>query len=416
MEANYENAVESLKKYKQQRLLQELENTNQKQELASQILAMPWEELVKLYESTLHKPEIESKYIEHIHYTDKSKLQQEEKQKIDAAGIEKIKNKKYAVVTMAGGQGTRLGHKGPKGTYLIPVDPEPKYLFQILAENLQKECKTYGVEIPWYIMTSRENNEETVRFFEEHQYFGYPKEYVQFFKQSEMPLIDTNGELLIDKNGLIKEASDGNGGIYRAMEKNHILEDMKNKGVEWVVVGGVDKIVLNPVDPTLLGLTIMEENRIASKSVVKTNPKERVGVFCKINGRPKVIEYTELPEEMAEEVDENGELMYGEVNILSHLYHISALQEFSKEKLPYHVAFKKASYKAVDGEWVEVKEPNAYKFEAFIFDAFEKCDNMSILRVKREDEFAPIKNANEKQVDCPDTAQKLYNAFHAKNK
>ncbi len=414
MEANYEKAVECLQTYKQPRVLQELQNTEQKQALASQILSLPWEELAKLYESTLHKPEIESKYIEHIPYTDKSKLTVEEKERLDTIGAEKIQKGHYAVVTMAGGQGTRLGHKGPKGTFCIDVEPESKYVFQILTENLLKECQTYGVTIPWYIMTSRENHDETVGFFEKHQYFGYPAEYVQFFQQSELPLIDIKGELLIDKNGLIKEASDGNGGIYQAMEKHGILADMQQKGVEWIFIGGVDNILLNPVDPTLLGLTIVENNTIASKSVVKTNPKERVGVFCKINGKPKVIEYTELPEEMAEEVDENGELMYGEVNILSHLYHISALQQFSKDKLPYHVAFKKASYKDVEGNWVEVTEPNAYKFEAFIFDAFEQCDNMSILRVKREDEFAPIKNANEKQVDCPDTAKKLYDAFHAK--
>lgn len=413
MEANYQKAVACLKQYKQMRVLKELENSDKKQALASQILSIQWEELVDLYESTLHKPEIESNYIEHITYTDKAKLSEQEKQTLDVVGAEKIRNGNYAVVTMAGGQGTRLGHKGPKGTFCIPVEPEPKYLFQILAENLQKECTAYGVNLPWYIMTSHENHEETVQFFEQHQYFGYPKAYVQFFKQNEMPLIDTKGELLIDKNGMIKEASDGNGGIYQAMQKNGVLEDMKKRGVEWIFIGGVDNILLNPVDPTLLGLTIAEKNRIASKSVVKTNPKERVGVFCKVNGKPKVIEYTELPEEMAEEVDESGELMYGEVNILSHLYHISALEEFSKERLPYHVAFKKASYKNEEGEWIEVTEPNAYKFEAFIFDAFEKCADMTILRVKREDEFAPIKNANEKQVDCPDTAKRLYNTFHA---
>jgi len=414
MEANYQKAIECLQKYKQPRLKKELENSDKQQELASQILSMQWEELIALYESTLHKPEIESKYIEHITYTDKAKLGEQEKQALDSVGTKTIKSGKYAVVTMAGGQGTRLGHKGPKGTFRVLVEPQPKYLFQILAENLQKECETYGLILPWYIMTSRENHEETVAFFEEHAYFGYPKADVQFFKQSEMPLIDTKGELLIDKNGLIKEASDGNGGIYKAMAKNGVLEDMKKRGVEWIFIGGVDNILLHPVDPTLLGLTIKENNRIASKSVVKINPKERVGVFCKVNGKPKVIEYTELPEEMAEEVDESGELMYGEVNILSHLYHISALEEFSTETLPYHVAFKKASYKNEAGEWIEVTEPNAYKFESFIFDAFEKYADMTILRVKREEEFAPIKNANEKQVDCPDTAKKLYDAFHAK--
>lgn len=329
-------------------------------------------------------------------------------------GVDIIKNNKYAVITMAGGQGTRLGHKGPKGTFCINTVNGEKYLFQIIVESLEKANKKYDVIIPWYIMTSEENNDQTIQFLEENNYFGYPKEKVKFFKQGKVPMIKTNGNLIIDKNKLIKEASDGNGSIYKSLKNAKLLDEMKANGIEWVFVGGVDNILLKIVDPILTGLTISEKNLISSKSVVKKNAKERVGVFCKLNGVPKVIEYTELPEQMAEETDKSGDLMYGEVNILSHLFNIKALEKLAEQRLPYHTAFKKSNYLNEDGEFIEVSDPNAYKFESYIFDGFSFFDDMSILRVNRENEFAPIKN--KEGSDSPETAIQLYNDYIEKYK
>lgn len=167
------------------------------------------------------------------------------------------------------------------------------------------------------------------------------------------------------------------------------------------------------VDPILTGLMVSENILSGGKSVVKAYPEERVGVFCKKDGKPSVIEYTEISKELSEALDENGELLYGESHILCNQFNISLLEEISKNKLPYHVAFKKASYLDASGNLVEPTEPNAYKFEAFIFDAFSIADNMSILRVKREEEFAPVKNAT--GVDSPETARALYKAFHGIN-
>ena len=196
------------------------------------------------------------------------------------------------------------------------------------------------------------------------------------------------------------------------MQKHGILKSMKEKDIQWVFIGGIDNILSNPVDPILLGLTISQNNVIASKSIAKTNPKEKAGVFCKSNGKPKVIEYTELPEQMAIQKNQQGELTFGEINILSHLFHISVLQNLADVKLPYHIALKKSNYLAQDGSYVEVNEPNVYKFEAFIFDAFERYNDMSILRVDRKDEFAPIKNAQGE--DSPQTATALYNEKQSK--
>ena len=401
--------TELLEKYNQKKLIKFLNilNEEEKRNLEKQIKNINFEQMMELYNATKKQVTFEEKNIEHIEYTDKSKLTKEEKNELDKIGEEIIKNGKYAVVTMAGGQGTRLGHSGPKGTLEISVNSGKKYLFQIIVESLQRANKKYNSNIPWYIMTSRENNKDTVDFLEKHNYFGYDKNNIKLFIQGELPSVDTNGNLVIGKDKKIKEAADGNGGIYEAMAKGHILEDMEKRGVEWIFVGGIDNVLLNIVDPTLVGLTIKENNLIASKSIVKRDPKEKAGVFCKVNGKPKVIEYTELPDELAEQVKEDGELVFGELNILSHLYNIKVLKDLAEVKLKYHTAFKKSDYLDENGNYIEVNEPNVYKFEAFIFDAFERYENMSILRVKREDEFAPIKN--KEGVDSPETAIKLYN-------
>lgn len=396
--------IEKLNKIGQLHIAKRLKDNNQ---LEEQVKRIDFEQIMKLYEGTKKSNDIEQKKFEGIGYVEKDKLSRKEYEELSDIGEEVIKNGRYAVVTMAGGQGTRLGHTGPKGTYKIDLVTSEKFLFEILVDSLKQISKKYGVDVPWYIMTSRENNNQTQKFLEEHSYFGYPSEKVKLFMQGELPLIDTNGKILLDKNGCIKEASDGNGGIYEAINKNGVLQDMKQKGIEWIFIGGIDNILLNISDPILIGLTVKQRNLIASKSVVKSNPKERVGVFGRVNGKPKVIEYTELPEKMAEETDANGNLIFGDANILNHLLNIKVLEDLANVKLPYHIALKKAGYLDEHNNYIEPTEPNAYKFEAFIFDAFERYEDMSVLRVKREDEFAPIKNAE--GADSPETAKKLYN-------
>lgn len=407
-------AEELLKENNQTNILNTLNQIDEskKEKLIKQILNLNFEQLKRLYQETKEKPEILDKKLEHIKYVDKYKLSEDKKSLYTKIGEDIIRNNKYAVVTMAGGQGTRLGHKGPKGTFKIDVRPEPKFLFQILAENLEAANKKYNVTLPWYIMTSTENNKETVEFFEEHNYFGYPKDHIKFFTQGNLPLLFTNGQLVLDKDYSIKEAADGNGCIYKAMREDKILEDMENRNVEWAFIGSVDNVLLNMVDPILIGLTIEEKHEVASKSIAKKDPSERVGVFCKANGVPSVIEYSELPKEMAELRDKDGELLYGEAHIMCNLFSIKALEKISKIDLPYHVANKKTNYMNEKGEFVEVTEPNAYKFEAFIFDAFNFFDDMSILRGRREEDFAPVKN--KEGNDSPNTAKELYNNYWRK--
>ena len=405
--------IELLKEYNQEHILNYLDmlDEEKKNNLKNQIEKLDFEQLKNLYEISNRDNDkaIKGVIIEHIPFVDKHKLEIDREEFLTKTGEDVIKNNKYAVVTMAGGQGTRLGHDGPKGTFKLNVKPNAKYLFEILAENLLRENKKYNVVIPWYIMTSTENNEKTVSFFEEHNYFGYPKENIKFFKQGNLPLLSEEGKLLIDENYNIKIASDGNGSIYKSMKNEGILSDMKKRGIEWIFIGAVDNAILNMCDPILIGLTIDEKNEIASKSVVKANPHEKVGVFCKKDNKPAVIEYTELPEQLAEETDEEGELLYGESHIMCNLYSLNALEKIANQNLPYHSAHKKANYIDEKGNFIKSTEPNAYKYEAFIFDGFNYFDNMTILRGIREEDFAPIKN--KEGVDSPETAIKLYNEY-----
>lgn len=410
-----QDTIDLLKMYNQEHIIKLIEKLDEdkKQVLVEQISKIDFNQLKELYDNTKKEIEIKENKIDPLPYLDKKKLSDEQKEEFQKLGDAILEKGEYAVVTMAGGQGTRLGHLGPKGTFKLDVYGKGKYLFEILAENLKEANQKYGKIIPWYIMTSKENNAETIEFMEKHNYFGYDKDSIRFFAQSELPLLDVNGKLLIGKDMKIKEASDGNGGTYSSLRASGCLAEMKEKGIKWVFIGSVDNALLKMADTILLGMAIDKKVQIASKSVVKANPHERVGVFCKMNGHPKVIEYTELPEKMAEEVDEEGELKYGESHIMCNLYTIEAIEKISKETLIYHSAFKKNAYMDESGKEIIPTEPNSYKFESFIFDAFELFDNIAILRGKREDDFAPVKNKD--GVDSPKTAKELYEKFWNKN-
>lgn len=412
------NYIEIVKKYNQEHLLKYIDlipTDEGKKDLISDIEKIDFERLKQLYSLSNQnfKNTMKAVMLEHIRVFDKDRFSDEENREILKIGEDIIANNQYAVVTMAGGQGTRLGHKGPKGTFILNVKPEPKSLFQIIAENLIKTNNKYGIILNWYIMTSTENNDETVKYFEDNNYFGYNSENVKFFKQGNLPLLSEDGKLVVNSEYRIKYAASGNGTIYEAMLNDGIIDDMKKKGIKWVFIGSVDNALLNMVDPMLLGLTKKRRTEIASKTIVKNSPYEKVGVFCKKNGKPGVIEYSEIPESLIEEVDEHGELMYGESHIMCNLYTLDAIEKIANVELPYHSAHKKVDFMQEDGNMFFAKEPNGYKYEAFIFDGFELFDDITLYRGKREEDFAPVKNAE--GVDSPETAAKLYNDFWFKN-
>ena len=398
---------ELLKKHNQEHLIKQYERLDEekKKQFLADLETIDFDFIENLYNK--NEDVNDNDEITPIDYYDKEKLEKAEY--YEGIGSKAIKEGKLAVVTMAGGQGTRLGHSGPKGTFDIGLDSH-KSLFELLCDTLKEAQSKYGVTIPWYIMTSRENNEKTIEFFKEHNYFDYPE--VNFFIQEVLPMVsDEDCKIIINEDGIIKMAANGHGGIYESLVKNKITDAMRSNGNEWVFIGGIDNCLLNMVDPILMGLTIDKGLPLASKSVVKSSPEEKAGVFCKRNGRPSIIEYTEITDEMAR-AEKDGELLYGEANILSHLFKVDFIEEISNKKLPYHIAHKKANYINDNGELVKPDKPNAYKFESFLFDAFKEADDMIVLRVKRENEFAPVKNSDEAGVDCPRTARVLYKKFH----
>ena len=411
MENKLKEIQDLLKKHKQEHLLNGYKklNDNRKKELIEQIQNTDFELIESLYRNTAKEDKNIDTNVEPIEYLDKYKLKDKFKY-YEEIGQKALRQGKLAAVTMAGGQGTRLGHNGPKGTFDIGLESH-KSLFELLSENIKNEADKYGVIVPWFIMTSEENYDDTIEFFKEHNFFGYElNKNIFFFNQGKLPMVDTEGKILIGEDGLIKQAADGHGGVYVALLKNGMLEKMKQMGIEWIYIGGVDNCLAKIVDPVFMGIAIDKGVIGASKSVVKANPKEKAGVFCKKNGRPSVIEYTEISEEMAEAVDKDGELLYGEANILCHIFKLSAIEKMAEKPLPYHSAFKKATYIDKDGNKIVPDSPNAYKFEAFLFDAFGELDDMAVVRVRREEEFAPVKNAE--GVDSPKTAKELYNKLH----
>lgn len=384
------------------------------EELADQILHIDFERLKTLDEEITHPCctcNIED--ISPVKAINPEKKDTEEIEEYIKIGEDVVKSGHFAIGIMAGGQGTRLGHNGPKGTFKLELNGETKSLFEIIVDKLRNAYEKYNVYLNCYIMTSPENNKETVAFFEKNNYFNYPKEYIKFFMQEDLPLLNKEGKLILGEDGLIKLASEGNGGIFYSMSKKGIIDDMKSKNIKWIFIGSVDNLLVKYVDTLLLGLAIKQNVNIATRTVIKNSPNERVGVLCKKNGKVKVIEYTEVPKEMMVATDEAGEFLYGESHIMCNLFSLEAIEKASTKELKYHVAVKKIKYIDENGKLVNPTEPNCYKFEKFVFDSFGLFDEIAILRGKREEDFAPIKNAEGQ--DSPETAKKLYENYMAKN-
>ena len=268
MNEELEKIKKVLKKYGQEHLLLKYDEMNdeQKKELLDQIKTIDFDLMQRLYEQATKPVDLETVTIEPIEHVDKSKLTVSEREMYEKKGIEAIKYNKFACVTMAGGQGTRLGHSGPKGTYIFDVEKN-KSIFEALCETLKDAWKKYDTVIPWYLMTSRENNEATVKFFKDNNYFGYPKEAIKFFKQGELPMISLDGKILLDENGMVKKAANGHGGTLQSMEKSHVIEEMKKNGIEWVFINGVDNVLVKPVDPLLIGMSIHIATNIPSSLI-----------------------------------------------------------------------------------------------------------------------------------------------------
>lgn len=329
---------------------------------------------------------------------------QAKKEELKEIGVEAIKNCKVGAILLAGGQGTRLGFDKAKGMYNIGVNKD-LYIFEQLIRNLQKVTDEAGAFVPLYIMTSDKNDTQTRNFFAEHDYFGYNKEYIKFFVQEMVPAVDFEGNVLVESEDSLAMSPNGNGGWFTSLLKAGLGEDMKEKGVEWLNVFGVDNVLQQIADPVFVGATIQSGCVSGAKVVRKCDPYERVGALCLEDGKPSIIEYYELTPEMAEATNEAGSLLYGFGVILNYLFSVEKLLEISAKQMPLHIVEKKVPYIDENGVAVKPEAPNAYKFETLILDMIYMMDNCLSFEVEREKEFAPIKNAT--GVDSVDSAREL---------
>lgn len=326
------------------------------------------------------------------------------KDEFESAGLEAIKACKVGAILLAGGQGTRLGFDKAKGMYNIGVTRE-LYIFEQLIENLKKVTNKAGAWVPLYIMTSDKNDEQTRAFFEEHNFFGYNKDFVKFFVQEMVPAVDFDGNILMEAEDSLAMSPNGNGGWYKSLVKAGLDKDLEEKGVEWLNVFAVDNVLQQIADPVFVGATLASGCVSGAKVVRKCDPYERVGALCLEDGKPSIVEYYELTPEMAEAKGDNGSLLYGFGVILNYIFRVDKLNEIANSALPLHIVEKKVPYLDENGTFVKPETPNAYKFETLILDMIYMMDNCLSFEVDREKEFAPVKNAT--GVDSVESAREL---------
>ena len=394
--------INTLKENHQLALAQALEKAAPADRAAieKQLSAVNWEELSRLIRDyVFQKPETEvpddltpAPFFPFPPKTDAEKIRYAE---AEAAGKSLLAQGKVAALIVAGGQGTRLGFDGPKGTY--PITPVlKKSLFQYFAESLARASEKAGAPIHWYIMTSEINDGPTRAFFEEHHYFGLNKQDVTFFTQGMMPAIAYNGDLLLGGKDTLALAPNGHGGTLLALRKSGALDRMKADGVEYISYFQVDNPLVPVVDPLFIGLHHLEGSEISARMLPKTNPYEKLGNFCITGGRLQIIEYSDMPAELAERRKADGTLDFlagsPAIHVISREF-VERLTADGQLHMPWHRADKKVAYLNENGEMVKPEEPNAVKLESFIFDALPLAKKTMVLEGCREELFAPTKNA-----------------------
>lgn len=326
------------------------------------------------------------------------------KDNFTATGIKAIQEGKVAAVLLAGGMGTRLGSDDPKGMYNIG-ETKDLYIFQCLVNNLMDVVKQTGSWIHFFIMTSDKNNDATIRFLTEHDFFGYKVEYVHFFKQEMAAATDYNGKIYLEEKGKLSTSPNGNGGWFVSMKNAGLLDVVKREGIEWLNIFAVDNVLQRIADPCFVGATLQKSCSVGAKVVRKNAPDEKVGVICLEDGRPSIVEYYELTDELMNAKDEKGNPAYNFGVILNYLFNVKALEGLLDGNLPLHIVEKKIPYLNEAGELVKPEEPNGYKFENLVLDMIHQLDTCLPYEVVREKEFAPIKNKT--GIDSVESAKAL---------
>lgn len=371
-----------------------------KEKLAAQIERIDW----PVVEMSVHGEQAQERgTLEPLSALEVSDIEKN-RAKYEETGLGAIRAGKVGAVLLAGGQGTRLGTDGPKGKYNIGLTKDV-YIFERLIRNLFDVTDKAGCFVPLYIMTSDKNNDETIAFLEEKDYFGYPKDYVKFFKQEMAPSVDFNGKLYMEAADSLSWSPNGNGGWFYSMTVTGVLQDVKARGVEWLNIFAVDNVLQRIADPVFIGATIDSGCVSGAKVVRKADPEEKIGVLCLEDGRPSIVEYYEMTDEIINSRESNGELSYNFGVILNYLFRVDQLEEILNDKMSVHVVEKKIPYIDENGKLIKPETPNGYKFELLVLDMIHMFENCLSYEVVRDYEFAPIKNKT--GVDSVESARVL---------
>lgn len=401
MAMTYEQAKAKVEKYGQEQVLKYVNDLTEqeKQELFDQIEATDME----VIECCKHKEDMVKRgVISPLGAMELSEIEAN-RENFTKTGIEAIKAGKVGAVLLAGGMGTRLGSDDPKGMYNVGITRE-LYIFECLINNLMDVVKQADAWIHLFVMTSDKNNDATVKFLTEHKFFGYNAEYVHFFKQEMAAATDYNGKIYLEEKGKLSTSPNGNGGWFISLQKNGLLDLVHEQGIEWINVFAVDNVLQRIADPCFVGATIEKNCAVGAKVVRKAAPDEKVGAMCLEDGKPSIVEYYDMTQELMDAKNEKGEPAYNFGVILNYLFYVPDLEKMMAS-LPLHVVEKKIPYLDEDGKLVKPEAPNGYKFESLVLDMIHQLDSCLPFEVVREKEFAPIKNKT--GVDSVESARAL---------
>ena len=401
MSMTLEQVKEKLAKYGQEHLLKYYDelSAEEKQALLVQIEATD----MSVLDACHHREEIAQKGV----ITPLAAMQLDEieagREQFTAVGLEAIREGKVGAVLLAGGMGTRLGSDDPKGMYNVGLTRN-LYIFECLINNLTDVVKQANAWIHLFVMTSDKNHEATVKFLTEHDFFGYSKEHVHFFKQEMAAATDYNGKIYLEEKGKLSTSPNGNGGWFISLKRSGLLDVVKEEGIQWLNVFAVDNVLQRIADPCFVGATIQKNCVVGAKVVRKSAPDEKVGVMCLEDGRPSIVEYYELTDELMNAKDENGDPAYNFGVILNYLFRVEDLERMMSS-LPLHIVEKKIPYLDENGQLVKPESPNGFKFENLVLDMIHQLDSCLPFEVVRNHEFAPIKNKT--GIDSVESARAL---------
>ena len=396
-----EQAKEKVKKFGQEQVLRYYDELTEKQQ--EELLTQIEETDMSILESCKHREELAKKgVITPLAAMELSEIEAN-KEQFEKIGIDQIKAGKVGAVLLAGGMGTRLGSDNPKGMYNVGITRE-LYIFECLINNLMDVVKKADAWVHLFVMTSDKNNDATIAFLKEHHFFGYKEEYIHFFKQEMAAATDYNGKIYLEEKGRLSTSPNGNGGWFISLKNNGLLDLVHDRGIEWINVFAVDNVLQRIADPCFVGATIARDCVVGAKVVRKSARDEKVGVMCLEDGKPSIIEYYEMTDELMDAKDAKGEPAYNFGVILNYLFHVAELEKMM-DSLPLHIVEKKIPYLDEQGNLVSPEAPNGFKFESLVLDMIHQLDSCLPYEVVREKEFAPIKNKT--GVDSVESARAL---------